>query len=157
MLVGALLISQPVHHQRLFPDKATTQGVMAPPLFQALASELDMITVRCRGLMHVLLTHSYPSASCDSDHSLLCQRPRCCQRNFIAPNKKGSHKLTQPKCNIHRSFRNSKSQLKMLCPLTTHATPLLSHGNTCMRHFRSQLLLSLGERCQVYRAEKMCQ
>ena len=137
MLVGAL---------RLFPDKATTQGVMAPPLFQALAPELDMITVRCRGLKHVLLTHSYPIASCDSDHSLLCRRPRCCQRNFIAPNKKGSHTLTQPKCNIHRSFRNSKSLLKMLCPLTTHATTLLSHGNTCVRHFRNQLLLLLGER-----------
>lgn len=34
----------------------------------------------------------------------------------------------------------------MLCPLTTHATPLLSHGKTCVRHFRNQLLLLLGER-----------
>ncbi|KAL7879699.1 hypothetical protein SRHO_G00019530 [Serrasalmus rhombeus] len=36
-------------------------------------------------------------------------RSSCYQRNFIAPNKKGSHALTQPRCNIQGSLRHAQS------------------------------------------------
>ena len=55
--------------------------------------QLDMILVRRKSLKNVLLTRSYQSADCDTDHSLVCCNIKLCPKKFYKTKTKGKPKL----------------------------------------------------------------
>ena len=82
---------------------------------------------------HVLLTRSYHSADCDSNHSLTCGKIKLLPEKLHCFKHLGKPRTDKNKMQHYEKLEDSQSLLKMICLQAAHVTPLLGHGTTCMR------------------------
>ena len=68
--------------------------------------QLDLILVRRAAIKNVLHTRSYHSADCDTDHSLVCCKNRCNQRNSTTQRQRESLVLMSARC-LNQTSRSS--------------------------------------------------
>ena len=108
--------------------------------------QLDLVIVRRTSLKTVLLTRSYHSADCDTDHSLVCSKFRLHLKKFHRTKTAGKPRIdttTMQHPDIVEEF--AKSLVDALSA-DKHATPLLRNGTSFGRPFRKQPLKPLGGR-----------
>uniref|UniRef100_A0ABM5FP43 Craniofacial development protein 2-like n=1 Tax=Pogona vitticeps TaxID=103695 RepID=A0ABM5FP43_9SAUR len=78
--------------------------------------QLDLILTRCSSLPNIMITRSYQSADCDTDHSLVCSRVKLRTKRLYYTKKEGRPRIDISKTRNQRKVKEFAQALEETLP-----------------------------------------